>query len=135
MQARLGMSAHYPNARKIRDQLLAHRAALLARYRGEVERADEDQATPTRELVDTANDQWDAQVLSNMSESDARALERLVAAIERLDAGTYGTCLVCGDMIEPARLRALPEAAECVDCVRFAEDTPPRSVTEIGASR
>jgi DnaK suppressor protein len=125
------MSLEHPDHHKLREQLWARRADLLARYRGELERADEDTATRSRELVDTASDQWDARVLESMSDVDAAAVERVTAAIERIDAGIYGTCLVCGDLIEPARLRALPEAAECIDCVRFAEDTPPRSVTSV----
>ena len=39
------------------------------------------------------------------------------------------------DRLEPARLRLLREAAECSDCARFAEDTPPRAVTSAGAER
>jgi RNA polymerase-binding transcription factor DksA len=129
------MSTEVPNTRKIREQLDARRLALLARYKGALERADEELATPAHELVDTASDQWDAQVLSLMSDADAFTLENIVAAIQRLDADRYGICTVCGDRIEPARLRALPEAAECVDCVRFAEETPPRSITSIGPGR
>lgn len=127
------MSLEHPDHHIVREQLCARRASLVARYRGELERADEDTATRARELVDAASDQWDARVLESMSEVDAAAVERLTDAIARIDAGTYGACLVCGDLIEPARLRALPEAAECIDCVRFAEETPPRSVTSVDA--
>ena len=38
------------------------------------------------------------------------------AALERLDAGSYGTCLRCGDPIPPERLEALPWAAHCIAC-------------------
>lgn len=31
-------------------------------------------------------------------------------ALQRLDAGTYGTCLVCGKDIDPRRLAAIPWA-------------------------
>lgn len=127
------MLAEYPNVAQIRERLSARRAELLARYRSELERADEDVATPARELVDTAANQWDSRVMAMMSATDAAAAEHVAAAIERIDAGTYGVCVVCGDMIEPARLRVMPEAAECIDCVRFAEDTPPRSVTAVDA--
>jgi RNA polymerase-binding protein DksA len=43
-------------------------------------------------------------------------LELVNAALERLDAGTFGTCLRCGKPIAPARLEALPWAANCIDC-------------------
>ncbi len=43
-------------------------------------------------------------------------VNRLVAALDRLNQGTYGTCVECGEAITPARLRALPEVETCVRC-------------------
>jgi DnaK suppressor protein len=128
------MHSDYPNVAKIREQLCARREGLLARYRAELERADADVATPTSELVDTAANQWDARVQAMMSDSDAFAIDQVSAAIERIDAGTYGICVVCGDMIVPARLGALPEAAECMDCVRYSESRTPRSTVAVDNS-
>jgi DnaK suppressor protein len=45
----------------------------------------------------------------------ARA-QQLVQAIERVEAGTYGACVECGNPIGVARLRAIPEATTCVSC-------------------
>lgn len=118
-----------------RDRLRARRTQLLTRYRDAGDRADEELATPARDPVDAASEQWDARVLSEMSDTDARALDGVIAALDRLDAGTYGICAACRQPIEPARLQLLPEAAECADCARFAEDTPPRAVTSAGAER
>ena len=125
------MTTEPADMRNIRDRLQTRRRALLSRYQGALERADEELATPAHELVDVASEQWDAQLLSVMSDTDARSLENVIGAIRRLDAGSYGVCAMCGGPIEAGRLRALPEAAECIDCVRFAEETPPRSVTSV----
>lgn len=43
-------------------------------------------------------------------------VNRIAAALERLDAGEYGQCVECGEGIAPARLRALPEVTTCVRC-------------------
>jgi DnaK suppressor protein len=43
-------------------------------------------------------------------------LELVDAALARLDDGTFGTCLRCGQPIAPARLEALPWAAHCIAC-------------------
>ncbi|HEX9819968.1 MAG TPA: TraR/DksA family transcriptional regulator [Methylomirabilota bacterium] len=43
-------------------------------------------------------------------------IERLTAALKRMDEGSYGTCVECGKSIAPARLRAIPEVATCVSC-------------------
>jgi len=37
-------------------------------------------------------------------------------ALKRLDDGSYGTCVRCGQPIAPARLEALPWAASCITC-------------------
>lgn len=43
-------------------------------------------------------------------------VNRLVAALERLNDGEYGQCIECGEAIAPARLRVMPEVATCVRC-------------------
>ncbi len=45
-----------------------------------------------------------------------RALETQIrAALERLDAGKYGICEVCGREISAKRLEALPYVTLCID--------------------
>ena len=36
-------------------------------------------------------------------------------ALERIEAGTYGTCIDCGKPLSDERLEARPEAARCVE--------------------
>ncbi|WP_341927907.1 TraR/DksA C4-type zinc finger protein [Nocardioides psychrotolerans] len=43
-------------------------------------------------------------------------LAEVDAALARLDAGTYGTCEVCGRSIPAGRLEARPMARTCVGC-------------------
>ena len=45
-----------------------------------------------------------------------RTIEEIDAALDRIDAGTYGTCVHCGGDIAPARLEFRPFAAGCVPC-------------------
>ena len=42
--------------------------------------------------------------------------ETLVAALRRLEAGTYGRCLGCDDLIPFGRLSVMPEATHCIGC-------------------
>ncbi len=37
-------------------------------------------------------------------------------AIEKYEAGTYGSCDACGQPIEDARLEAIPQASLCMTC-------------------
>ena len=43
-------------------------------------------------------------------------VNRLSAALDRLNRGKYGTCAESGESISPERLRALPEVQTCVLC-------------------
>jgi DnaK suppressor protein len=50
-----------------------------------------------------------------------RAREDLVAldeAVERIDAGTFDTCVGCGGSIAIERLLALPGVRTCIECAR-----------------
>ena len=42
-------------------------------------------------------------------------------ALQRIDAGTYGRCVSCGQPIHPERLEAIPQTRHCLDCRRKAE--------------
>ena len=54
-----------------------------------------------------------------LRERNEQQLAAIEAALTRLDAGTYGRCVRCGNAIAPERLEALPWAAHCIDCQRI----------------
>jgi DnaK suppressor protein len=43
-------------------------------------------------------------------------LDQVEAALDRLDAGTFGRCTRCGEVVAEERLQALPWAALCIGC-------------------
>jgi RNA polymerase-binding protein DksA len=51
-----------------------------------------------------------------IGESVNHLLLKVVAAIEKIDRGTYGMCDGCGKPIKKARLKALPFATLCLEC-------------------
>lgn len=50
---------------------------------------------------------------SILNELEARLAE-VTAALARIDAGTYGLCVIGGEPIPPARLAANPAAKNCI---------------------
>jgi len=56
----------------------------------------------------------------------SETLNKINAALQRLDQGVYGDCFECGDEIAPARLRALPFAVRCKDCEEARETAEQR---------
>jgi DnaK suppressor protein len=51
----------------------------------------------------------------------SETLNKVDAALRRLEEGTYGDCYECGGEIAEARLRALPFAVRCKDCEEARE--------------
>lgn len=51
----------------------------------------------------------------------AETLQKIEAALARLEEGEYGYCSECGDDIAQQRLRALPFALRCKDCEEARE--------------
>lgn len=49
-------------------------------------------------------------------------LEKVNNALERLEAGKYGLCEMCGNPIEPARLQRLSHTTLCAGCARQTQD-------------
>ena len=43
-------------------------------------------------------------------------ISQMERAMARIEAGTYGVCESCGEMIPKARLQAFPQATLCVAC-------------------
>jgi DnaK suppressor protein len=54
-----------------------------------------------------------------LRDRNVQQLDAIEKALDRLDAGTFGTCTRCGRPIAPERLEALPWAAHCIDCQRI----------------
>ena len=73
-------------------------------------------------------DQRDDAGLLQRGEVDAESerlaaadLVRCEAALRRMDEGTYGECVDCGEPIALSRLRVQPQAERCHDCQEFHE--------------
>ncbi|WP_371375242.1 TraR/DksA family transcriptional regulator [Thalassotalea aquiviva] len=53
----------------------------------------------------------------NALESEAKVeIQQLSDAISRIEQGTYGYCVDCGEEIARARLNVQPAAIKCIDC-------------------
>ena len=45
----------------------------------------------------------------------AKFIKTIEAALERVENGTYGLCIVCGAPIGEGRLKVVPTAKTCID--------------------
>lgn len=65
--------------------------------------------------ADTASETFEREKDLSILEQLEAELAELQAALERVDAGTYGTDELTGEPIDPARLDALPAARTNID--------------------
>jgi DnaK suppressor protein len=70
---------------------------------------------------DAAAEIFEIELAGWLSENVRAHLDDVLAAITRMDEGSYGMCEKCSSPINHDRLRALPWARRCLDCQRQAE--------------
>lgn len=56
------------------------------------------------------------EVLEDLGAAGLREIGAIDKALERIEAGTYGTCQRCGEDISPERLDAVPTTGVCRNC-------------------
>ena len=58
-----------------------------------------------------------SQAMALASERHRRdEVRRIEAALKRIEDGTYGACVSCGEDIAPKRLEADPTVSTCINC-------------------
>ena len=72
-------------------------------------------------LGDIATATFDREMASTLEENSTHVLAEIDAALARIDEGTYGVCVRCGEPIGRERLEALPWATLCIDDKRKQE--------------
>ncbi|MDD2758778.1 MAG: TraR/DksA family transcriptional regulator [Methylomonas sp.] len=107
--------------REVRNHLLSMLEELddrLGKITDDVKHADKplDQDF-SEQAVEAENDE----VLDALGNSARVEVEKIKQAISRIDSGTYGICLICGETIRNERLAALPYANLCIRCAQRKE--------------
>jgi DnaK suppressor protein len=98
------------------EQLLGQEDAIL-RNRKQILR--DGLPTETSGAIDLEEHSLDAEeqgVGFSVLELTSQTVQRIETALQRLEAGEFGTCSDCRCKISGGRLRALPFAARCLAC-------------------
>lgn len=69
------------------------------------------------ELADIFEESANKEALEQVAEE---RLNKVKAALQRIESGTYGICLKCRTEIETERLKADPTAETCIQCIQHA---------------
>ena len=72
-------------------------------------------------LADDATSTYDRELDATLEGNEERAIQAIDAALDRIEAGTFGICSNCGEPIGAERLEAVPWTTQCIDCKRKEE--------------
>ncbi|MBW8486269.1 TraR/DksA family transcriptional regulator [Actinomadura parmotrematis] len=98
-----------PTARSRLQDMLAELDRSLGVLRGEYPERESSAADAGTVLTD--GDRVQAALASL-----GRQRRAVAAALDRVEAGTYGRCVGCGEPVPEGRLEVRPDAARCVPC-------------------
>lgn len=70
---------------------------------------------------DVATATFDREMASTLEDNSSYVLSEIDAALQRIEAGTFGTCKACGGPVGEERLEALPWATLCIEDKRKQE--------------
>ena len=98
---------------RLRGDVNALVDAALMKTRSE---ANGDLSSMPIHMADVGSDNFEQEFTLSLMENGEETLELIEAALERIEAGTYGSCNECGGRIPKMRLNAIPYTPYCVKC-------------------
>jgi len=98
----------------LRKRLVALVDAVLARHEGKLLPPEAASGGAAGEEPEVQT--WDGHRLPVLSADDACAMDEIVDALHRIGAGIYGSCVVCGEVLDFQRLQDSPTARMCEGC-------------------
>jgi RNA polymerase-binding transcription factor DksA len=104
----------------IRERLLRRREELRKRASDASAEARHESDPLSADFAEQVTQRENDDVLGAISDSARAELEQVNGALRRLASGRYGTCVVCGEAIEPERLAAVPYTDRCRGCAERA---------------
>jgi DnaK suppressor protein len=66
--------------------------------------------------IDTASSEVNLQFTGRLREREQGLLAKVDSALAKIDQGSFGQCMNCGEDIGLKRLKARPVAELCIDC-------------------
>lgn len=120
---------------QLRQQLLDERES----YQHQIEVIDEtglgklsqgdqlqEDGTIDNHPADLGTEMFEREKDMGLRSNATRRLREIDIALERMAAGSYGTCEDCGTTISPERLEVFPSATTCINCQMKREAVPDR---------
>ena len=112
--------------------LLKMKSQILGDIRSMADENEGDQADKgdvsghAMHMADVATDMYDREFNLSLASNDREILQRISAALDRIEKGTYGLCLKSGKRIPEPRLKAIPYAEYSLEVQEEMDRKPGR---------
>ena len=97
-------------------KVVADDLAVAKEKADEVLKSNSVNAIYSSHIADAGSDQQEMEKNYYMMDRENTFLQYLNRALEMLDAGTFGLCISCGNLINKERLMEVPHTSSCFDC-------------------
>ena len=101
---------------RFKDALLKKKNELLDAGGIKPLQASMENNTRQGDMADQASGNNEVHIALKLKQTDAKILQAIEEALRRIDAGNYGVCRDCGEMIAEPRLNAIPWTRVCITC-------------------
>lgn len=105
----------------LKERLEAERSRLLAELEQKKAVASGENLGYGNHMADDATAAFDQARDLALRNNQQRLLEQIDQALARFADQSYGRCQSCNQLIDPARLKALPHASYCFACQKKQE--------------
>ena len=83
------------------------------------------------DMADQASGNNEVHIALKLRQTDAKILQAIEEALQRIEKGTYGVCRDCGEPIAEARLRAIPWTRVCISLQGKAKGVKPTDLVAL----
>ena len=104
------------NTADIRARLEEYQASIVNRRERLAKHVHHREEPLPQDFAEQAVEMENSETMVALEDELSEQEREVDRALARLDEGTYGTCIECGEDIAPERLEALPATALCFDC-------------------
>jgi DnaK suppressor protein len=104
--------------RRLLEEKKTTLSAEIAKTRSAEEETTEES---TQDIADKAVSSYTREFLYTLTDGERGTLLHIDDALNRIDEGTYGSCVNCNVAMTEKRLNAVPWAPYCLDCQELSE--------------
>jgi len=107
--------------KKYKDMLLSQKKEIIDELIKDNEEYSDLKEENIGDMADAAYSAYEKDLIVGMSQKEQIMLEKINAALERIEQNEFGKCISCFSVIEDKRLDIMPYALKCIECQKKDE--------------